>query len=218
MHLARLAVGSLDTSWTSANTWLEVFWLADRRWAGPFGLWTVFETFVTRKWRQLRGPRISIGFWLFAALSVVALVTPVALSRAYHVTTGEVERQVTVSRVYMMNVGEIFDSTKTSVSELPNPQTMYGTTIWQRGVAPAVQFRDSMYAKIDNRSSSNNGDWFISGNSRRSQMRLVGIRVSGGCELLQPSTFEDICTANFGDSPSLVQVGKLPVIYPFIMR
>lgn len=30
MHVARLAVAALDASWMSPNTWMEVFWLAER--------------------------------------------------------------------------------------------------------------------------------------------------------------------------------------------
>jgi len=54
MHLARLAVGSLDAPWASASTWMEVFWLSDRRWAGPLGLWMTFETLISRKLRRQR--------------------------------------------------------------------------------------------------------------------------------------------------------------------
>jgi len=206
MHLARLAVGSLDTSWTSANTWMEVFWLADRRWSGPVGLWTIFEAMFSLSWHSLHVPRVSFGFWLFAALSIVTLVTPLALSRAYHGTTADIRRQTTVSSVFMMDIGEVFDPLATSVSELQNLQIPYGIPIWGRGVSPTVQFRDTMYAANDERPTPSSGDWFISGNARRASMQLVGLRVAGGCEYFQANdiTFESVCAATFGDDPRFI--------------
>jgi len=206
MHLARLAVGSLDTSWTSANTWMEVFWLADRRWAGPVGLWTIFEAMFSLSWHSLRVPRVSFGFWLFAALSIITLVTPLDLSRGYHGTTADIRRQTTVSSVFMMDVGEVFDPSDTSASGLQNLQIPYGIPIWGRGVPPTVQFRDTMYAEHDERPTPSSGDWFISGNSRRANMQLVGLRVSGGCEYLQANdgTFGSVCAATFGDDPLFI--------------
>jgi len=198
MHLARLAVGSLDTPWASPNTWMEVFWLADRRWAGPFGLWMTFKTLVSRKLHKLGGPQVSLGFWLFAALSIVALVTPVTLSRAYHVTTCEVERQIMVSGVSMVDL-DALESVGDRSRKLRR-QMVYGNDAWSRGMAPRLQYPDNIYAEVGVQITSNGGTWFITGSTNKTIMSLAGIRVAGGCEFVQPNnkTFRDLCGAAFG--------------------
>ena len=214
MHLARLAVDSLDAPWSSANTWMEVFWLADRRWAGPFGLWMTFETLVSRKLRKLGGPRVSLGFWLFAALSVVALVTPVTLSRAYHVTTGEVKRQIMVPNVATMSLTQLGKFGTESL------QRRHGNALWSRGVAIALQFPGNMYTEIDVRASPTSGAWLIAGNTNKTTMSLLGIRVAGGCEYVQRdnSTFQDLCTAAFGDGPSAIGELRVDLFYPLLTK
>ena len=185
MHFARLAVGSLDVPWASANTWMEVFWLADRRWSGPVGLTKAFWTLISRKRKNLHGPRIAISFWFFAAISVTALVTPVALSRAYDLASSNVQRPIASAKVSMVDLsilGGLTDSV----------QTTWGDQIMDRGVAPTSQFPDNMYAEIGVPKSSIRGSWFITGNANKTNMALVGVRVAGGCESLKSElTFQE---------------------------
>lgn len=208
MHLARLAVGSLDISWTSANTWMEVFWLSDRRWAGPFGLWMTLKTLISRKRRKLRGPHVSLGFWLLTMLSIVTLVTPVTLSRAYHVTMG-----LTKLETPTIQTSEMTTSWRGKVAG--DHAGMLGRSIWVRGFAPALQFPDNMYAEPGVQASSTSGAWFITGWTDKATVPLIGIRVEGGCErILQDGmTLQDQCTATFGDGSN--STGELLVGWTF---
>jgi len=205
MHLTRLAVDSLDTPWVSPNTWMEGFWLADRRWSGPVGLWTTAKTYISRKLRKLRGPHVSLGFCFFAVLSVVALVTPVTLSRAYHVTTSEVEQQIVVSDVSVVKIKALGEVTSRTYH-----QTRFGNSVWGRGMSPAIQGPENMYSEVGVPASLTSGSWLVTGGANKTIMQLSGIRVAGGCELLQPSnsTFGDICAAAFGDWSRNSSIGE----------
>lgn len=89
MHLARLSLGALEVSWASPKTWMEVFLLADRRWSGPVGLAQTGWVMATR--RRLR---VSVGFTLFAVISVATLATPVVMTRAYTTVSGHVNHTI----------------------------------------------------------------------------------------------------------------------------
>lgn len=85
MHLARLAVSALHHERTSARSWAELFWTADRNWKGPVSLGGMFYD----RW-LMRGhgmTRFSATFWLFVATCFVVLPTPYLLQRTYDPTT-----------------------------------------------------------------------------------------------------------------------------------
>jgi len=191
MHLARLAVGSLDAPWASPTTWLHVFWLANRRWSGLQGVLTMFTSAF-----QLPKPRIIASF---SMLTVIALLTPGCLSLAYTTTEGYIERQITVSGVSMVDLAVLVQRSNKFL------QNEAGEHIWSRGVAPAVQFPDNIYAGHYMSASSTGGSRFITGSANKTGMNLVGIRVAGGCEYLQDSdrTFQDRCTDAFSNATSI---------------
>jgi len=191
MHIARIAVGALDAPWASPDTWMEVFWLADRRWAGPQGFLMMFGA-----QRRLRGSWIMT---LFCVLSCLALLTPGFLSLAYGTTFDDVERQVTVSGVSVVDVNLLGHRSN------KNLQNDAGKHIWSRGVAPAVQFPDNIYAEHYVSTSTTGGSWLITGSANKTRMFLVGVRVAGGCEYLPESnsTFQERCTEAFGNETSL---------------
>jgi len=194
MHLARLAVGLLDAPRASPNTWLEVFWLADRRWAGPYGLYKTLENLFFRKLRKQRAPHISPGFWFFAALSVVTLVTPVTMSRAYHVITGEVESRFLVSSVSTVDHDRIRNST---FGDDRGKQVSMGSDIWGKGLVPAMQFPVNIYSDIDIKQSCSGGAMLATGWTNYTTMTISAVQVVGGCDYFQASdvTFEELCSS-----------------------
>ena len=189
MHLARLAITAPDISWASPKTWMEVCWLADRRWASPIGLGKIGWTLASRR------VRVSITFALLAALSIVALVTPVIMTRTYPVVTDDVAREVTAS-VSMLVLERLIP--------LNNADQMnVGNELWSKGVTLPELLPRNAYAESDAHSLEAGGAWFFTGESSKSEMSLVGIRVAGGCEVVKTTSigegaFEDLCTAEFG--------------------
>lgn len=82
MHLARLGISALQKTATSPACWAELFWIADRDWQGPLGLFRVLMAL-----RRVKSRRLSMTFILFSLTCLVALSTPISLSRAYHLKT-----------------------------------------------------------------------------------------------------------------------------------
>jgi len=169
MHLARLAVNTLNLPWSSPKTWMEVFWLADRRWAGPVGLGKTGWTIASRRLR------VSFGFILLAALNLVAVITPVFMTRTYSVTFGDAQRSIVanVSAVDLSIMARLSRATQLSV----------GNKIWSKGLPPSVMFPQNTYTGdplgwVDPK-------WlFLTGDSFASEMRLAGVLVGGYCEII----------------------------------
>lgn len=198
MHLARLAVNTLNLSWSSPKTWMEVFWLADRRWAGPVGLGKTGWTVASRRLR------VSFGFILLAALNLVALVTPVVMTRTYSVTVGDAKRffdrkvpmidlstMAGLSRRVQLAVGnEIWSKGLPATAMFP--RNIYsGTEIWSTGLPITEMFPKNIYSGTE---TSNFPHWlFLSGDSIGSGMGLDGVFVAGNCKFMS-STLEATCS------------------------
>ncbi|KAI0087414.1 hypothetical protein BDY19DRAFT_995100 [Irpex rosettiformis] len=84
MHLSRLFVSALDIRHGRPRTWLEMFWIANQNWFGPVTMLTTGLTMLKMR------VRVSGLFTLFSLISIVALVTPIALDRAYPIKTLDV--------------------------------------------------------------------------------------------------------------------------------
>ena len=186
MHLARLAVNALSVRWASPKTWMEVYWLADRRWADPFGLSTTGWTIATRRLR------VSFSLCLFAVLNIVALVTPVFMARAYAVVTSDVEHEVTIDTVSALDLPKL--RAVTNISQIKT-----GNELWAKGVSSSELFARNAYTESGMRPSETGGAWFFTGDSHRTEMLLYGIRVTGGCDILNTQVknldeFHDLCT------------------------
>ncbi|KAJ7355954.1 hypothetical protein DFH08DRAFT_933719 [Mycena albidolilacea] len=91
MHLSRVSVSALHSVRTSPSTWAEVFWISDRAWQGPVG---IFSTFLAAS--RLR-VRTSAHFIFCAVTCLTALVTPIILSCAYPVRTINVDENTTIT-------------------------------------------------------------------------------------------------------------------------
>ncbi|KAK1234905.1 hypothetical protein PQX77_001867 [Marasmius sp. AFHP31] len=118
MHLARIAVSAVQHR-NAPRTWRELFWLADRQWLGPIGIFrTIHES------RYFRGVRVSYTFFLFAITSVVALVTPLLLSQAYRVNS------VLTSGTVYLNVFNAVSFNKLSAVDAPAQRNM-GIRSWE---------------------------------------------------------------------------------------
>ena len=205
MHLARLAVSALDTSWASPRTWTEVFWLANRRWSGPVGLAETGWAMASR-----RRAHMSLGFCLFALISIVALGTPVVLTRAYPSVAGQVNHTISVE------------------DRAPTPswdggddhwddQVQYGYIRWATGAPPSVLMPLNAYTGLETPLPAAGGDWFIASDSNKSELTLNGIRVVGGCEVVNststgPDFFADLCMKEFNTTLNLDNVGELSAI------
>jgi len=205
MHLARLAITAPEVVWASPKTWMEVFWLSDRRWAGPVGLAKTGWTLASRRLR------VSLTFCLLAALSIIALATPLVMSNAYPVKTNDVEHQINVPNVTMLDLQMLS-------AMLNEDQLTIGGDIWSKGLSPPELLPRNAYAETGMQSTASGGAWFFSGGSSKSEMLLTGIRVAGGCEVLPTAAgsdraFQDRCKTEFGADLSPDSFGKLYIIY-----
>ena len=165
MHLARLAVNTLNLSWSSPKTWMEVFWLADRRWAGPVGLGKTGWTIASRRLR------VSFGFVLLAALNIVAVVTPVFMTRTYSMAAGDAQSSI---------VGNVSTVDLSIMSRLTRgAQLSVGNEVLSNGLPPQAMFPLNTY--IGTLPVGIRKALFLSGDSYSSNMRLAGILVAGEC-------------------------------------
>jgi len=170
----------LETSWASPKTWMEVFWLADRRWAGPFGLGKTGWTIVSRRLR------VSFGFILLACLNIVTLVTPVFMTRAYSVATDY------VSGGFAENASMIDLPTLARLSS--GIQITTGNEIWTKGLSSALIFPRNSYRTPE---ITEEGWYFFTGElPNQSESSLTGIFVGGRCSsilvnLLPPKQCND---------------------------
>ena len=209
MHLARLAVGVLEIPSMSPHTWMEVFWLADRRWAGPFGLGKTGWTVVSRRLR------VSYGLVLLAALNVVALITPIVMSRAYFAGT----RSAWPYSTFNLST---FDLSVASVESLAGDQLKYGLAWWSHGDAAPAAYSRNAYAGLGAQQNESHGAWFFTGDTEESGMTYTGIRVAGGCEIVQdtsggPFNLQDMCQTEFGTDLNPPGKGKLTTAnWPFV--
>ena len=198
MHLARLAVGVLEIPGMSPRTWMEVFWLADRRWAGPFGLGKTGWTVISRRMR------VSIGLILLATLNLVAIVTPIVMTRAYPAGT----RSDWHNSTYYLSE---FDLSVASTESLAGYQLENGLAWWSSGAS--IRSWMNAYAELGAQQNESTGAWFITEDVIEREMTSTGIRISGGCEIIhatsgEPVNLQDICQTEFGTDLNPPGTGK----------
>lgn len=176
MHLARLAISGLQFSGTAPNTWIELFWLADRSWQGPVGILSTLLAMM-----RLR-TRASLTFFLFATISMVALATPIILSRAYPIKTIDVQQH------------RNFTPNALTVDRLAGvdayAQMAAGSGGWATGLSAESMFNSSVFTP-----PSANGtaalDLFFSGDVEGLDVELPGIRLQGGCQAVSSDAATD---------------------------
>jgi len=213
MHLARLVIGTLDAHWAIPRTWMEVFWLADRRWAGPFGLGKTGWTIISRRLR------VSLSFFLLATLNIVALVTPVVMSRAYIVATGYAHHRIRAN-VSVFNVSAASDENIPHSQLYDSLQDRWGESVsapalWSKGLLLNQLLPWNVYAEVDKRYFDERhygSGWFLTGQTMESEMTLSGIRIAGGCKATlidpKPTTFTNICKVELGPEWDPGDVGE----------
>ena len=167
MHLARIGVSALQSPRTSPHSWAELFWLADRSWQGPVGIITTGMAMTKMK------VRVSSMFVIFALTSVVALVTPIILSRAYPVGVVSVHQTTfitpsTISTTGLQNVEGL------AMIEI-------GSSSWATGLSVLDVYNSSTYVP-PGQPRSNTSDIFFAGDIQGAEAKLPGLRLRGSCQ------------------------------------
>ena len=167
MHLARIGVSALQSTSTSPRSWAELFWLADRSWQGPVGIITT--GLAMRKMKV----QISHMFVMFALTCMVALVTPVILSRAYPVGVVIVSQKasITPSTISSYGLESVDISTLTGI----------GSGSWATGLSVLDLYNTSTYVP-QGQPQSNASDIFFAGDLQGANATLPGLRLQGACQ------------------------------------
>lgn len=182
MHFGRLAVSGLRYRSSSPNTWMELFWLTDGNWSGPVGI-------VTTTWATMRhGLRVSFAFVMFSALTLVALVTPIVLNRAYPIQTIDVDLPTTFnpSTLSPFRLGSI-----DAYAEIGA-----GSGAWATNQSAIELFNATSYTPAGRARNENSDDFFFAGDVQGFDTTLPGLRIQGGCHAIGHS---DIDTDGFAD-------------------
>lgn len=167
MHLARIGVSALQSPRTSPRSWAELFWLADRSWQGPVG---VITTGVAMRKMKVR---VSNLFVMFALTCMVALVTPVILSRAYRV--GVVNVRLTTS------ITPSTISSKGLESVDAYAQIGIGSGSWATGLSVLDVYNSSTFVP-PGQAQTNTSDIFFAGDIQDAEAELPGLRLRGSCQ------------------------------------
>ncbi|KAJ7161496.1 hypothetical protein C8R43DRAFT_993025 [Mycena crocata] len=167
MHLARVSVSALHSPRTSPNTWAEVFWISDRAWQGPVG---IFSTVVAAS--RLR-VRTSTHFILCAVTCLTALVTPIILSRAYPIRSISVSEDTTITpfALDMTRMGAV-----DGYAEIGT-----GVGSWTTALSVADTYNTSVYLPPGASRTVDPTDFFFAGNIDGKTATLPGLRLSGQC-------------------------------------
>ena len=142
----------------------------------------------------------------FALISIVALGTPVVLTRAYPSVAGLANHTISVEdRVPATSLDDGGD--------LRDAQRRYGYVRWATAAPPSVLMPLNAYTGLDWHLSAAGGDWFIASASNKSELTLNGIRAVGGCEVVNststgPGSFADLCMKEFNTTLNLDNVGE----------
>jgi hypothetical protein len=170
IHLARLGVSALQSRKLAPRTWIELFWLADGNYQGPTGLATVgigmlrLRTFVSKT------------FLLFALTSVVALITPLVVSRAYPIATIDVRQTVQFWP-------DALSSPLLNVIDPLAPQAI-GTGGWTSGMSISELYNTSVYTPVGVTRSDSPMDFFFASDTDGLDVTLPGVRILGQCSAL----------------------------------
>ncbi|KAJ6490670.1 hypothetical protein C8R47DRAFT_977208 [Mycena vitilis] len=192
MHLARVSVSALHSVRTSPNTWAEMFWMSDRAWSGPVG---ILSTFLAAS--RLR-VRTSTHFLLCAATCLVALATPIVLSRAYPIRT------VTVNENTMITPLALSVPTMGAVDAYAEIGT--GSGSWTTSLSVTDTYNSSVYLPPGVSRGGDPVDFFFAGSVEGKTARLPGLRLTGQCTPISSSlsSFEDLeayCQAQIPNLP-----------------
>ncbi|KAI0077805.1 hypothetical protein K474DRAFT_1642587 [Panus rudis PR-1116 ss-1] len=167
MHLSRLAISALRSSNVAPRTWLELFWLANNNWEGPVGMLITGFGMISRR------VRISQSFTIFSLISLVALVTPLILNRAYPVQTLDVQvpQTITPSTISAERFGSL-DA---------YAQVAAGGGMWATGLTVLDMFNSTSYTPAGVERGADTGDLFFAGDVKGYDVTLPGLRLRGSC-------------------------------------
>jgi hypothetical protein len=167
MHLARLAISTLQNPSIAPKTWAEVFWMTDQNWQGPFG---VFETIMGM--RTLR-TKISSTFIVFTLTALVALLTPSVASRAYPLATIEYQGVVAIRATVL--------SPKALDFVVRRTQLAVGAGGWISGRAAEEVYRSQAYSNIHDPNETQANKILFSGDLREFNGTIPGLLHYGTC-------------------------------------
>ncbi|KAJ7461578.1 hypothetical protein FB451DRAFT_1562847 [Mycena latifolia] len=208
MHLARVSVSALHSPRTSPNSWAEVFWISDRAWQGPVG---IFSTFLAAS--RLR-VRTSTHFVLCAVTCLTALVTPIVLSRAYPIRSILVDQdtKITPLALSVAQMGAI-----DAYAEIGT-----GVGSWTTALSLADVYNSSVYLPPGAARDDDPTDFFFAGDTEGKRATLPGLRLTGQCVPVDANftDFTAFCTTQFGAPPQYMTgpVTLTPVSVNFTMN
>ncbi|KAJ7151858.1 hypothetical protein C8R43DRAFT_1107112 [Mycena crocata] len=175
MHLGRLSVSALQSSRTSPRSWAEVFWISDRTWQGPVGIFLTVSAAL-----RLR-VRTSTHFILCAVTCLTALGTPIIISHGYPIRSITVDETTTIIpyALDMTQMGAI-----DAYAEIGT-----GVGSWTTALSVADTFNTSVYLPPGTSRSTDPSDFFFAANIDGKVARLPGIRLSGQCTPIESPGF-----------------------------
>ena len=183
VHFSRLAASALHLPGRGPASWQELFWQVDHSWSGPIGIASVVF------FRLKQYVALSSTFFLFTATCIVALVTPVLLSRAYPIKN----IVVPVEEPIRLNV---FSSPHIHSFDA-YAQLAIGGGAWSTRQSLIGIFNTSTFVPAGkSREEDQVDDVFFVGEIAGSVLKLPGIRTQGGCQVISNSsvdldTFDD---------------------------
>lgn len=182
MFIARISVSNLHHPGRAPKTWHELFDQADKAWSSPVYI---------ALWPFKRSPRLSSLFVIFILQSLIAMATPILLSRAYPVQAIEV-------------------ATRTSLNlDLFTPSLLEGLDAYTQisvgagGMTSGDSILDLYNSTIYLPSNASLGtslpyDLFIAGSTQGTDAIVDGLRIQGRClqvtNVTNPRDIEELCS------------------------
>ncbi|KAF7973648.1 hypothetical protein HWV62_14730 [Athelia sp. TMB] len=163
----RIAVSTLSTPW-APKTWAELFYTADGKWGSPLGM-------LTSLWSA--SFRLSLVFYLFILHTILAIVAPLLLSRAYPFQTISVvqNKSVLLNTFYPPSMSEVeFDL-----------QIAIGSGALATGLSILNIYNSSAYVPVASSRNSMPSEMFFAGDSQQTDTVLDGLHIQGSCERVQ---------------------------------
>ncbi|KAF7971413.1 hypothetical protein HWV62_21270 [Athelia sp. TMB] len=164
---ARLAVSTLGTRW-APKTWEELFYTADGKWGSPLGI-------LTSLWSA--SFRLSLVYYIFILHTLLAIVAPLLLSRAYPFHTISVTQNMSLP----LNT---FDPPSMSLVEF-ELQLAIGSGSLETGLSILDIYNSSAYVPVGSSRDSTPSEMFFAGDSFQTDTVLDGLHMQGGCERVQ---------------------------------
>ncbi|KIP05387.1 hypothetical protein PHLGIDRAFT_119902 [Phlebiopsis gigantea 11061_1 CR5-6] len=170
LHLSRLAISALQFRGTAPRTWLEVFWLADMKWAGPVGI-------IMWIWSMMKLPvRVSPTIAIFSVTVLSAFATPFVLSRAYPFQSMDVP----VNRTFVPNT---LAAAKLATIDA-YAQIAVGAGSWSTNLTVLDIFNASTFIPSNASRVASTADLFFAGDVQSMDVTLPGVRIQGGCHAM----------------------------------